>query len=266
MGKLMAFITLHGPLIVFFVAFGNEFLPLPSEVMFLQVGALVALGKFNLGWALAMPIAGIVLADSLLYFIGRCWGASCLRLVYRFSLEPEAVTHRKERLFGRYGMRFILISKFLPMTMVPLVLAGMTRINFFRFLLYTTAGTAFWVALYTGLGYLLHRQIDSLVRFAGRATGTLALVGGVLFVLYLGFKLFRRRRILRLHHEKRIAPEDLKARMEAGDSVVIMDVRSRQAIEAFPYVIPGAIQIPLEEISQRGNEIPAGKELILYCS
>src|SRR6185503_415424 len=130
--------------------------------------------------------------------------------------------------------RFLLVSKFLHMTMVPLVLAGMTRISFFRFLLYTTAGTAFWVALYTGLGYLLHRQIDSLVRFAGRATGTLAIVGGVLFLVYLGFKLFRRRRILRLHHEKRIAPEDLKAKMEAGDSVVIMDVRSRQAIEAFP--------------------------------
>jgi len=82
----------------------------------------------------------------------------------------------------------------------------------------------------------------------------------------LGFKLFRRRSILRLHHEKRIAPEELKAKMEAGASLVIMDVRSRQAIEAFPYVIPGAIQIPLEELSQRGDEIPAGKELILYCS
>src|SRR6187401_2423337 len=144
MGKLIAFISLHGPLIIFFVALGNEFLPFPSEVMFLQIGALVALGKFNLGWALAMPIAGIVLADAFLYFVGRRWGASCLRLVYRFSLEPEVVTHRKERLFGRYGTRFLLISKFLPMTMVPLVLAGMTRINFFRFLLYSTAGTAFW--------------------------------------------------------------------------------------------------------------------------
>jgi len=266
MGKLMAFATLHGPLLVFLVAFGNEYLPFPSEVMFLQVGALVALGKFSPWWGLAMPIAGTVLADVLLYYIGRRWGASCLRLAYRFSLEPEAITHRKERLFGRYGTRYLLISKFLPMTMVPPVLAGMTRINLFRFLLYTTAGTAFWVALYTGLGYLLHHQIDSLVRFAGRATGTLAIVGGLLFAAYIGFKLFRRRRILRLHHEKRIAPEELKAKMEAGDSPVIVDVRSRGAIEAFPYVIPGAIQIPVEEIDERCSEIPAGKELILYCS
>jgi rhodanese-related sulfurtransferase len=45
-----------------------------------------------------------------------------------------------------------------------------------------------------------------------------------------------------------------------------MDVRSRGAIEAFPYVIPGAIQIPMEEVLDRGNEIPPGRELILYCS
>jgi membrane protein DedA with SNARE-associated domain len=266
MGKLIAFITLHGPLVVFFVAFGNEYLPFPSEVMFLQLGALVALGKFSLGPALAIPVAGIVLADVLLYCIGRRWGASCLRLAYRFSLEPEAITHRKERLFGRYGMRYLLISKFLPMTMVPLVLAGMTRVKFFRFLLYTTAGTVFWVAVYTGVGCLAHRQIDSIVAYAGRATGTLAILGGTLLAVYIGFKLFRRRRILRLHHEKRIAPEELKAKMAAGDSLVILDVRSRKAIEAFPYAIPGAIQIPMEEISARGHEIPPGKELILYCS
>jgi len=266
MGKLVAFITLHGPFVVFLVAFGNEYLPLPSEVMFLQVGALVALGKFNLGWALAMPIAGIVLADVLLYYIGRRWGAPCLRLAYRFSLEPEAATHRKERLFARYGMRLLLVSKFLPMTMVPLVLAGMTRVNLFRFLLYTTGGTALWVAVTTGVGCLFHRQIVSIVSFAGRATGTLAIVGGGLLALYVAFKLIRRRRTLRRHHEKRIAPEELKAKMDAGHPVVIMDVRSRRAIEAFPYVIPGAIQIPMEEISERGNEIPPGKELILYCS
>lgn len=266
MGTLTAFITLHGPIIVFIVAFGSEYLPIPSEFMFLQVGALVALGKFNPGWALALPIVGTVLADLCLYYIGRRWGAPCLRLAYRFSLEPEAVTHRRERLFGRYGLRFLLISKFLPMTMVPPVLSGMTRINLFRFLLYTTAGTTFWVALYTGVGYLFKQQIDSIVRAAGRATGTLAIVGGALFTVYIAFKLVRRRRILRLHHEKRIAPEELKAKMDAGDPVVVMDVRSREAIEAFPYVIPGAILIPMEEVSKRGSEIPAERELILYCS
>jgi membrane protein DedA with SNARE-associated domain/rhodanese-related sulfurtransferase len=266
MGRLLAFISLHGPLTIFLVAFGNEYLPFPSELMFLQVGALVALGKIGLWWALAMPIAGTVLADVCLYFIGRRWGVRCLRLAYRFSLEPEAVGHRRERLFGRYGPRSLLISKFLPVTMVLPVLAGLTRVNPFRFLLYTTAGTTFWVGLYTSVGYLFNHQIDSIVRTCSRITGPLAIVGGLLFAVYIVFKLIRRHRILRLHHENRISPEELKARMDAGLSPVILDLRNRAAIQAFPYVIPGATLIPMEEIVTRGHEIPAGKEVILYCS
>jgi membrane protein DedA with SNARE-associated domain/rhodanese-related sulfurtransferase len=267
MGDLIPFITLHGLLIIFLVAFVDEVgFPFPSEFMFLKVGALVALGKFSLVWALVLPIAGTLLADVGLYYIGLRWGARCLRLLYRFSLEPEAFSQRRERIFGRYGLRFQLISKFLPMSMVPPVLSGMTRTSLFRFLLYTTAGTVFWVALYTAVGYLCHRQIDSVIRAASRATGTVAVVGGVLFAGYIAYKFIRRRRILRLHNEKRIDPENLKAIMDAGQPAVIMDVRSREAIVAFPFVIPGAIQIPVEDIAQRANEIPKEKDLVLYSS
>jgi len=267
MEHLIPLITLHGLLTLFVVAFIDEAgFPFPSEILFLRVGALVALGTFNLGWAVAIPVAGTLLADIGLYVVGQRWGARCLRLAYRFSLEPEALSHRRERLFGRYGLRFQLLSKFLPMSMVPPILSGMTRIPPFRFLLYTTAGTVLWVTLYTGLVCLLHRQIDSILRTAGQATGTLAAVGGGLFAVYVAYKLVRRRRILRLHHEKRIDPENLKAIMDEGHPVVIMDVRSRQAIEAFPYVIPGAIQIPIEELADREWEIPRGEDVILYCS
>jgi len=267
LGKLLPFFAFHGPLVIFVVSFIDEVgFPFPSEFVFLQVGALVALGKFSLGWALAIPLAGTLLADLFLYYIGRRWGATCLRLAYRCSLEPEALTHRRERLFGRYGLRFLLISKFLPMSMVPPVLAGMSRVNVFRFLLYAAAGTMVWVTLYTGVGCLFSHQIDSIVQTAGRITGTLAIVGGTLFAVYVAFTLIRRGRILRLHHANRMSPEELKARMESGHSMVIMDVRSRRAIEAFPYSIPGAILIPMEEIADRGNEIPSGKELVLYCS
>jgi membrane protein DedA with SNARE-associated domain/rhodanese-related sulfurtransferase len=267
MDTLVTFLTVHGPLIIFLFALVDEVgFPFPCEFMFLQVGALVALAKFNLGWALVLPIAGTVLADVGLYYIGRRWGAQCLRLAYKFSLEPEAFGQRRELIFERYGLRFQLVSKFLPMSMVPPILSGMTRISFLRFLTYTTAGTAFWVALYTAVGYVFHHQIDSIIRTASHATGTVALIGGMLFAVYLVYKLLRRRRILRLHHEKRIDPENLKAIMDAGHPAVIMDVRNREAIIAFPYVIPGAIQIPVEDLVQRGAEIPKDKDLVLYSS
>ena len=267
MDELLPFISAHGLLIIFLIAFVDEVgFPFPSEFMFLQLGALAALGKFNLGWALALSVGGTLLADLGLYYLGRRWGAQCLRLLYKVSLEPESSGKRRERLFQQYGLRFQLVSKFLPMVMLPPLLSGMTRIGVLRFMGYTAAGTVLWVMVYMGAGYLFHHQIDSVLRAASHATGTLALIGGVLFALYIVYKLIRRRRILRLHQEKRIDPENLKAILDAGHSAVIMDVRKREEIVAFPYVIPGAIQIPAEELAERAHEIPKEKDLVLYSS
>jgi len=232
MGNLILFVAIHAPILICLTAFASEIcLPIPIGFLFLQIGALVALGKFNVGWGLVMPVAGTVLADICLYFIGRRWGAGCLRLAYRFSLEPEALSQRRERLFGRFGLGFLVLSKFLPMSMVPPVMAGMDRISLFRFLSYSAAGTVLWVFFYTGLGYLFYRQIDSIVHIASHATGALAVVGGALLTVYIGIQQVRRRRILRLRREKRVDPEELTAGMDAGGTIALLDVRSRGAIE-----------------------------------
>ena len=86
MEKLLHFIAAHGPLVIFAVAFGNELcLPFPSELMFLQVGALVAQGKFPLPAAILLPLGGTLMADLCLYYLGRRSGLKFLRIITRFS-------------------------------------------------------------------------------------------------------------------------------------------------------------------------------------
>jgi rhodanese-related sulfurtransferase len=78
-------------------------------------------------------------------------------------------------------------------------------------------------------------------------------------------KLIRRSRILRVHHRARISPELLKAKLDAGLPVVVVDVRSRRSMDEFPHVIPGALVMPEEEIDGRRAEIPTDRELVVYC-
>jgi membrane protein DedA with SNARE-associated domain/rhodanese-related sulfurtransferase len=267
MEPLLRFIAVHGPLVIFAVAFGNElFLPFPSELMFLHVGALVAQGKFPLLAAILLPLGGTLMADVCLYYLGRWSGLKFLRMITRFSLQPEALSRQTEGIFGRGGLRFLLISKFLPMSMVPPLMSGMTRIRLLRFALYSAVGTVFWVSLYTAIGFLASHQIAAIVQWGTRVTGALAAIGGVIFAVYMALKLIQRRRILRLHHEARILPEHLKARLDAGERVTIVDVRPREGLELFPYVIPGSLVIPHEEIEHHRKEIPADQDFVLYCS
>ena len=56
--------------------------------------------------------------------------------------------------------------------------------------------------------------------------------------------------------------EELLARSKAG-TVVVLDVRPREEFQAAH--IPGALSIPLEQLSDRLSEIPADREIVAYC-
>jgi rhodanese-related sulfurtransferase len=60
-----------------------------------------------------------------------------------------------------------------------------------------------------------------------------------------------------------IQPADLKARLDGGEQLVLIDVREDE--EVAQGMITGAIHIPLGQIADRQNEIPAADEIIMIC-
>lgn len=64
----------------------------------------------------------------------------------------------------------------------------------------------------------------------------------------------------------RITVRELKARLDRGESIVIVDVRSPGSYNSSKVRIKGAIRISPEEIRPRAYELPMGKEIALYCT
>jgi hypothetical protein len=62
----------------------------------------------------------------------------------------------------------------------------------------------------------------------------------------------------------RIAPEDLKSRLDNGEAIFIVDVRSVNAFNT--QHIAGAISVPLKEIESRVDEFPLEEEIVFYCT
>jgi len=62
-----------------------------------------------------------------------------------------------------------------------------------------------------------------------------------------------------------ISDAELAARIEAGDAPLILDVRSREEYAAGH--VPGAINIPHDELSTRQTELGAStsEEIVVYC-
>ena len=65
----------------------------------------------------------------------------------------------------------------------------------------------------------------------------------------------------------RTTVQQLKAMMDRGDDIVIIDVRSGWEYAGSKIKVKGAIRIPLNELEgSRYHELPQDKEIITYCT
>ncbi|MGE4092992.1 MAG: rhodanese-like domain-containing protein [Candidatus Binatia bacterium] len=60
-----------------------------------------------------------------------------------------------------------------------------------------------------------------------------------------------------------ISVQQLKTRLDAGDEVVLLDVREPEEVALVR--LPGAIHIPMGEVPGRLHELDPDKEIVVYC-
>ncbi len=242
-------------------------IPLPAVPALLATGALAATGRVNLWLVIGAIVVVTLPVDLVWYELGRRRGARVLSGLCRLTLEPDVCVRRTQNLFIRHGVRTLLVAKFLPgLTTVLPPLAGVVGVSRLRFALYDIAGSLLWAGFWTGLGYVFSSAIEQvLVRVAGLGRAA-ALVIGAALIGYVVLKYLRRWIFLRRLRIARISPEDLRRKLEAGEDVAILDLRSALDVAAVPYAIPGSRWIAAEDLDDRLSDIPRDRELVLYCS
>ncbi|MBE9528358.1 MAG: hypothetical protein IME99_03865 [Proteobacteria bacterium] len=65
---------------------------------------------------------------------------------------------------------------------------------------------------------------------------------------------------------ERITPRELMRKLDRGEQVLIIDVRSSGAYAASTVRLPGDVRIAPDEIIGRVGEIPMGAEIVTYCT
>jgi len=135
---------------------------------------------------------------------------------------------RTENLFTRYGMRGVVAAKFVPglSTLVP-PLAGNAGVSTPRFLFFDGLSSLLYVGSFILVGALFSQQLEQIIHaLAGLGHGALGVVVG-LAALYIGYKYFQRQRLLRELRMARITVDELHQKQEAGESLIILDLRSQ---------------------------------------
>jgi membrane protein DedA with SNARE-associated domain len=267
MDNLLPFLIEHGYEVLFIWVLAETMgVPIPSVPLLITMGALAAAGQVNLYLSISLAVCAALLSDLFWYSMGRLRGGKVLTSICRITLEPDSCVRRTENIFARYGARSLLVTKFIPgMGVVSMPLAGIIRMRLSRFLLLDGLGAFGWVGAYTFIGYLFGRQLDHALEYAsGMGRTFLVLVAGGL-AIYVLRKYVSRRRFIRDHLIGRITPQELMRKLDAGDKIVIIDVRHEFDFEADPYIIPGAIRIPYEQLENHPR-VANDREIVIYCT
>src|ERR1035441_10794266 len=154
-------------------------LPLPAVPLLLAAGALSATGKFSPLLGLGVAVLACLIADTFWFYLGRYRGHRVLGLLCRISLEPDSCVRRTQNVYTRYGLRGVVVPKFLPgLSTVAPPLAGMSGVKFERFLLADGLGSLLYGGGFIFLGYLFSNQIQQVAAALASVGGSAPGLGG----------------------------------------------------------------------------------------
>ena len=148
--------------IFFLMMLESTVVPVPSEFVVTPAAYHAASGQLDIWLVILAATIGADLGASINYFVALYVGRP---VIYRFAnsrwgkmclLNQEKV-EKSERYFDEHGIVATLTGRLIPgirhLISIP---AGLARMNYWKFLLYTTIGAGCWHAILAGLGWYLH--------------------------------------------------------------------------------------------------------------
>jgi membrane protein DedA with SNARE-associated domain len=139
--------------VVVLMALESTIVPVPSEVVIPPAAYWVAQGH--------MSLLGVVLAGTLGSFLGSAASYWVARGVGRFAvttygkrfLLTEEKFERAERFLQRYGAGGVFFARLLPVVRhLVSIPAGILRMGFLKFSVFTIVGSALWCGVLAWLG------------------------------------------------------------------------------------------------------------------
>jgi membrane protein DedA with SNARE-associated domain/rhodanese-related sulfurtransferase len=205
--------------------------------------------------------------DGVWFQLGRSQGRPLLRRLCSLSLSPDSCVHSTERTFQRYGVKSLLIAKFVPgLSTVAAPLAGMLKVKPWRFIFMDIAGISLWAGSAIAVGWAFRTEVEWALEWMAAFGRTGVLILAVMLAGWLLLKWVERKQFYRLLERSRISASELKERMERGEQIAIVDLRGDLSYHGDGIKVAGAIWIPPDDFEERFSEIPSGCPVVMYCN
>lgn len=164
-------------------------IPLPSEIILPLAGFMAADGKINLWMANAAVALGSMIGSTIAYIVGYYGGRPFILKYGKYFFVSEEHFYKADVTFKKYGAAAVFFGRLLPVIRTFISLpAGIARMNYKKFLLYSLIGMLPWNFILIYSGYKLGSNYDTVVRPIFKKFEYLVIILIVLIILFFLLK------------------------------------------------------------------------------
>lgn len=183
-------------------------IPVPSELVVAPAAYHAAGGNLNVLFVILFSTLGADVGATINYLAGYFLGRP---IIYRFAnsrighicLLNQKKVEKSEAYFNNHGMVATITGRLIPgirhLISIP---AGLAKMTYWRFLLYTTIGAGCWNCILAALGWYLHSFVpeeqlnDTIMKYGEYIkVGIMLLVAAALMYFLAKWLINRRRKI-----------------------------------------------------------------------
>jgi membrane protein DedA with SNARE-associated domain len=169
---------------------------IPGELAMITGAIFAGTGRAGLnvvGVGIVAVTAAIIGAE-IGYLVGRFAGRELILHYGKYVFIKPHHLERAEAIVDRYGGFVVIIARFIVgLREANGIIAGISQMRVFTFTVFNVIGACAWVATWVTLGSVAGDHIDTIYRDVNRYAFYVLLALAVALVIYIGWRLVRRR-------------------------------------------------------------------------
>jgi membrane protein DedA with SNARE-associated domain len=174
----------------------STFFPFPSEIIMVPAGYLAYKGEMNLYIIVIVGILGSVGGALLNYYIAMFFGRKFILKYGKYFFIKEQTLEKLDKFFESHGEISTFTGRLIPGIRQLISLpAGLSKMNLFKFSLFTAIGAGIWVIVLVAIGYIVGSNEELISEYLKSAT-LIALISIVFITLFYIVRNSRKKEIL----------------------------------------------------------------------
>lgn len=170
-------------------------LPLPEDILLITLGYLVFNGYGNIYMALILGYLGIMIGDSIIFFLGNKYGVQIVKNKIFSKVFTKERLRRAKRFTLDHGKKTLFFARFLPGLRTAVFFSCATlKVKFRTFFIIDSIAALLSAPIFVLLGYYFGNKIETLIELIKRIDRVVVMILITILIFVIITKKFYNRK------------------------------------------------------------------------